>query len=130
MKRLFTLSLLLALPLGLVLGPMNARAALSDATDQLQDVGNAAYDTTGEPEDATTIVGDIINVVLGLLGVIFLILLIYAGILWMTAAGNSDQVDKARNILVTSIIGLVITLAAFSISNFVVDSLLTATGNA
>ena len=119
MKTFFTL-----LFANIALFPAIARAQYDSFLDDVAD--NADINTT---TSATDVVANVIGIVLGLLGVVFLVLLIYAGILWMTAAGNSDQVDKARNILVTSIIGLVITLAAFSISNFVVDSLLTATGN-
>lgn len=69
------------------------------------------------------IIGSIINVFLGFLGIIFLVLLLYAGFLWMTAQGEPKQVEKAKEILKQSIIGLIIIVAAFAISNFVLTSL-------
>lgn len=65
-------------------------------------------------------VGSIIKVVLSLVGIIFTVLMVYAGFLWMTARGEASQVEKAQEIIKSSIIGIIITLAAYSISNFVV----------
>lgn len=65
--------------------------------------------------------GQIIGIVLSFVGVVFLVLTIYAGIMWMTAAGNSQQVDKAKGMLINSIIGLVVIFAAYAITAFVGD---------
>jgi hypothetical protein len=45
--------------------------------------------------------------------------MIYAGILWMTAQGNEQQVSKAKNLLINATIGLIITLAAYAITSFI-----------
>jgi len=68
--------------------------------------------------------GLIISVVLSLVGVIFLILMIYAGILWMTASGNEQQISKAKGLLVNAIIGLIVVLSAYALTNFLGDYLL------
>lgn len=68
-------------------------------------------------------VGKIINIALSLVGTVFTILIVYAGIKWMTAQGDSTKIDTAKNTLISSVIGLVIVLAAYSISNFVVAKL-------
>ena len=109
----------------LILMPFAASAAI-DLNTNLGNVGNSAYNTSS-PTDALTIIGTVINVILGLLGVIFLLLTIYAGFLWMTAAGNEETVAKAKNILKTTIVGLIIVLAAYSIASFVVTQLANAT---
>lgn len=72
-------------------------------------------------------VGKIIKAVLGLLGTIFLALTIYAGVLWMTAAGEEEKITKATGILKTSVIGLIIILAAYSITYFVLSNLFRVT---
>jgi len=68
-------------------------------------------------------IGDIIAVLiqafLGLLGVIFLILVIMAGINWMTAGGNEDKVTKAKKTLSRAVIGLIIVVSAYAITYFV-----------
>lgn len=108
--------------------PLAAGAAgISGLENQLNTVGGEAFGTTA-PTDLLEVIGTIINVLLGLLGIIFLLLTIYAGFLWMTASGNEEKVEKAIGILKTSIIGLIITLAAYSIAGFVIDQVATATG--
>lgn len=72
-------------------------------------------------------VGKIIRIILGLLGTIFLVLTVYAGFLWMTAAGNGEQTEKAIGILKTSIIGLIIVLVSYSLTYFVLDQVFKAT---
>lgn len=67
------------------------------------------------------IIGTLINVFLGLLGVVFLLLVLYAGFLWMTAGGDDKQVEKARKMLVNATVGLVIVLSAYAITTFVMN---------
>jgi hypothetical protein len=67
--------------------------------------------------------GSIIGLILSFIGVIFLLLTIYAGILWMTASGNSAQVTKAKDILINAAIGLILVFAAYSITAFIGNNL-------
>ncbi|MCF6276965.1 MAG: pilin [Candidatus Magasanikbacteria bacterium] len=69
------------------------------------------------------IVGQVVQVALGLLGIVFVILIIYSGFLWMTSAGNEEKVGKAKKILMSSIIGLFIILSAYAITTFVFEAL-------
>lgn len=73
------------------------------------------------------IVGSIINVVLGFLGIVLLAYMLYAGFLWMTAGGEEDKIKKAKGMITNAIVGLVIIVAAFAISNFVLGSLINVT---
>lgn len=95
------------------------------ADTNLSTVGTAADFGT---ESLTAIVGSVITVFLSILGVIFLILTIYAGAIWMTAGGDGKKVDKAKGILINAVIGLLITLSAYGISVFVINLLTDATG--
>jgi hypothetical protein len=70
----------------------------------------------------------IVQVILGFLGVIFLVLVLYAGFLWMTAAGNEEKIKKAKDIMIAAVIGVAIILSAYAITYFVIDNLLRATG--
>ena len=54
---------------------------------------------------------------------IFVILMIYAGILWMTAGGNEKQVEKAKNIISRAAIGLVIVVSAYAVTYFIFTNL-------
>ncbi len=72
-----------------------------------------------------TIIGRVINVILGFLGIILLFYVLLAGFKWMTAGGNSKQTDEARDMIKNAVIGMVIIVAGFAISNFVIKQLAT-----
>lgn len=76
----------------------------------------------GAGTDLRTVVARIINFVLGFLGIIAVVIILFGGFKWMTAAGNEDKVAEARKLLVAGIIGLVIILAAWAISTFVIGA--------
>lgn len=59
----------------------------------------------------------IVRPILGVVGLIFFVLMIYAGVLWMTAGGNGDTVKKAKGILVNSVIGAAIVVSAYAITS-------------
>lgn len=73
------------------------------------------------------IIGQIINVALSFLGIFFLGLMLYGGFRWMNAQGDNEEVKKAKDIIRNAIIGLVVIVAAFAISNFVLSSLVNVT---
>ncbi len=74
------------------------------------------------------IAAGIINIFLGLLGVIAVTLILYGGFLWMTSKGNEDQIKKAKMLMVNAVIGLIIITSAYAISRFVLSKLSEATG--
>jgi len=102
--------------------PLAARAQLSEAQSDLTDIGTALG---GTQSDLPTLVGAIINVLLSVLGIVFVILVVYAGFLYLTSQGETKNVDKAKKLLTQSVIGLVIIVAAYAISSFVIDALVT-----
>lgn len=63
-----------------------------------------------------TIISILIQVVLGFLGIIFLVLTISAGFKWMSSQGNEKTVGEAKESLKNSIIGLLIVIAAYTIT--------------
>ncbi|MFH0840406.1 MAG: hypothetical protein V1865_00255 [bacterium] len=84
------------------------------------------YDTSQRTIDP--IISTIITVVLSFLGVIFLLLMIYGGFLWMTGGGNEKQTVKAKQIIVAAMIGLIIVVAAYAITFFVIDQIAEGSG--
>jgi hypothetical protein len=68
-------------------------------------------------------IGGIINVIMGLLGVVAVLVILYGGFMWMTAAGNEEKVGKAKKLIIAGIIGLVVIFAAFAIATFVISNL-------
>jgi hypothetical protein len=62
----------------------------------------------------------IVNVLLGFLGVLAIIVILFGGFKWMTSGGSEDKVAGARQMIVAGVIGLAIILAAFAVVQFVV----------
>ncbi len=115
-----------------------ALAALTLSFVAVAPFAHAAGFTNGLPEAgvktglSTTrtlpeVIGSIISVVLSFLGIIFLLLVIYAGFTWMTAQGDPKAINKAREILTGAVIGLVILLASYAITTTVTKELQKAT---
>ena len=103
---------------------------LDDASNRLVNSGSSAgFNTAVSPTPQfLEIVGGIVQGVLGLLGVFFFIYIIYAGIVWATAGGNTERVDKARSILKNNFIGLVMVLFAGALIAYVMAAVTAAAG--
>lgn len=84
----------------------------------------AGLGTTATP--LSEIVGNIIYAALSLTGVIFVILIIYGGFMWMQARGNQEDVAKAKKIIESAIIGIVLIGLAFAITSFVITQITSA----
>ena len=69
-------------------------------------------------------IGKVVGVVLSLVGVVFLILMIYAGFTWILARGNEQDVTKAKDLIIAAVIGLIIVLAAYAITAYIGDKLM------
>ena len=64
-------------------------------------------------------IGSVVGIGLSLLGVFFLMLIIYAGYTWMLARGNAPEVEKAKSTIINAVIGLVIVLVAYTLTTFI-----------
>lgn len=74
-------------------------------------------------------IGRLITVLFSVLGVLFTVLIVYAGYLWMMARGDDEQVTKSKNIMGRAVIGLIILMSAYSITRFVVPRVLEGSVN-
>jgi hypothetical protein len=74
------------------------------------------------------IIGNVIRVAITLVGVVLLLLLLYAGFLWMTAGGDTEKVKKARGMIFNAIVGMIIIVLAYAITDFVIQQLAGVTG--
>lgn len=84
--------------------------------------------TTGELTnlpvvDANSALQNILNTVYFWAGIVCVIVIIIAGFYYVTSAGNSATIQKAKNALTGAIVGLVITISAFAITAFVTGRL-------
>ena len=73
------------------------------------------------------VIGNIIKILLMLLGTLFVILLLLGGFRWMTAQGDAKKVEEARDLIKNSVVGVVIILAAYAIAAFVLKEAYKAT---
>lgn len=98
-----------------------------DQTGQLSDIDITDEVALGT-NNPTIVVLRLINTALTLLGTLCVILLIYGGFLWVWARGDSEQIQKSKDILQGTIIGLVIVLASLGITQYVFTRVADITG--
>ncbi|MFC1787619.1 Mbov_0395 family pilin-like conjugal transfer protein [Patescibacteria group bacterium] len=99
---------------------------LKKAETLLTEVGGTSGEKLGVKQSLPSLVGSLINAFLGVLGIIFVILVIYAGYLYMTASGDDEKVKKAKKLLGQAVIGMVIIVAAYAIATYVIGALVGA----
>ena len=104
-----------------------ADGSLNGIGESFDEIGSASGLQGSEGRSLATIIGAIINGFLGLLGIVLVVIIIYSGYLWMMAQGNAAQVDKAKAMISQAVIGMIILMAAYAISQFVLDAIISGT---
>ena len=66
-----------------------------------------------------TQIGIIIGGILAFIGVLFFGLMIYGGFTWMLARGNEQEITKAKDLIISAIIGLIVVLSAYAITYYI-----------
>jgi nitrate/nitrite transporter NarK len=81
-------------------------------------VGNSGMTTQGlfGPDG---IAGQVINIILYIIGIIAVIMLIVGGIQYATSSGDEKRVTKAKNTIIYALLGLAIAILAWTLVNFV-----------
>ncbi len=83
--------------------------------------GNTAV-CSGDAKDAKEIAKNVISVLLWIVGMASIIVIVYSGITFVTSAGNPSQITRAKTMLMYAVIGLVVSILAYAIVNFIVGS--------
>lgn len=78
----------------------------------------------GNQADISEVVIGIINGVVGSLALVAVIFIVVGGVNYMTSAGDSGKIQKAKNTILYAVIGLVICVLAFAIVNFVIANVI------
>ncbi len=109
--------------------PLEASATTTGGPDIMGQLnaGSKAAGYGTEAQDIRITVAKGIQLVLSLLGIVFVVLIVYAGFLVFTAAGNDENVSKAKKIIEYAVIGLIIIVSAYSITNFITSRILAET---
>ncbi len=119
MKKFLTILLFIA---SVVFSTPLVHAQLNQSTGIL-DSTVGPKTKAGLQGDLPTTAATIIKLALSLVGSIFLFLVIYAGILWMTAAGDGEKVQNAVKIIRAALVGLIIIMLAYAVTYFVTSRL-------
>ena len=80
--------------------------------------------------DPRNLAQQIINVLLGFLGIIAVGIILIAGFKWMTAGGADDKVTEAQTMLMQGVIGLIIIIAAWGLATWVIGTIVSTVGTA
>lgn len=104
-----------------------ALPAIVSAQSDIFGVNYGASTGLGQQDPRETI-ANVIRIALSFLGIVAVLIVLWGGILWMTAAGDDGKVETAKKVLFSGLIGLIIILSAFAITQFVVNQLINATG--
>lgn len=116
-----TLIILILILINAFLLPSLLCLAQSNPGDSLNQTRNAADLPTG---DVPTYLGQIIGAGVALSGSIFLFLIIYGGIIIMTAAGNEERYGKGKKVIYWAVIGIIVIGAAYGITTFIFNAIL------
>ncbi|MCX6795526.1 MAG: hypothetical protein NT165_02245 [Candidatus Falkowbacteria bacterium] len=116
------LSLLLCLPY-FVFAASSTPSGDSGVIGKMRAVAEPSYEAVTS-DSLLTYAGEFIAIILGMLGIIFVGLMIYAGLKWMMSAGDADDIKKAKATIRMAIIGLIVTVSAYALWKFIADYLL------
>ncbi len=86
-------------------------------------------DNSGLPSnvnDPRTVAANVIRYILGFLGILAVVIILYAGFKWMTSGGSEEKVGESKKMLIAGVIGLVIILSAYALADFVITQIFNA----
>lgn len=108
-----------------VLFSVVSTATVGDALNVLDRNVVPATNITGSsiPQgDLAEAAGFWIKIALSVVGVLFFVLIFYAAFTWMVSEGEEEKVKKARNTIVASVIGLMIIVSSYAITNIIINN--------
>lgn len=76
-------------------------------------------DITKSDTELPSLIGKIVGAGLALIGVIFFVIIVYAGISWIMAMGKEEKINEAKDMIVGAILGLIVVLSAYAITAMV-----------
>jgi lysylphosphatidylglycerol synthetase-like protein (DUF2156 family) len=111
--------------LGLMAGAIALFSFLPTASAALITPGDSPGEVaaaTGGEGSIRALVLKIVNYFLTFLGIVAVLMLIYAGVTYVTAGGEQDKVDSAKKIIMYALVGIIIILLSFAIVNTVLGA--------
>lgn len=93
-----------------------------------QTADKAGFSEKEQQRDLPTLMGQMINYGFGILGVIFLTIVLIGGYLWMTAGGSEEKIEKAKKFIINGVNGMIVIFLAYALAYVILFSLGNATG--
>ena len=98
----------------------SAQAGLWDMQKDTLGEIETTFENVGTTDDPEEIVIEVIKIFLGFVGLIVIVILIWGGFRWMNAGGNDEELKKSKQVITRALIGLVIIIASYAITEFIV----------
>jgi len=99
--------------------PVYAQTLSKDIISQVDSAGGNAGYATSSTSTPMVFFASFISVMLSIIGMLFFVLLIYAGYVRLTAHGEEDRLKESTKTMVAALLGLTIVLLSYSITKFV-----------
>lgn len=81
----------------------------------------ANLELANSDQDPRDLIVTIVRYLMAFVGLVAVIIIMYAGWLWMTSNGAPDKIDKAKKTLVNGVIGLIIIIISYAIVMFIIN---------
>ena len=114
MSKKILLAITFLVAIFIIATPVFAQFGLDETAQKAQYSSNT---------DIYGVITTVVNFVLGAVGIIFLAVMFYAGLRWMTARGDEEKVTKAKDGALAAIIGLILVTASYGIARFVLGAI-------
>lgn len=117
-----TMSLLGLVGLGAIsLSPSVTAATRDTVKEGVTGVGGSGPGNSAE--DFKTVIKNVINILLFLIGMVAVIFIVIAGLRFVTSNGDTNTVSQAKNTIIYAVLGIVVAVMAYAIVNFILDNL-------
>lgn len=130
-KKIATIAAVIAIVLAGVFAPVPTVSAAPEDQDICTKYKNADGNPNYEmicgksknESDAQEVVKNVLSTVFTWLGIISVIVIIVGGVFYLTSQGEPDKIKRAKNAILYALIGLIVSLLAFAIVNFVLTAM-------
>jgi hypothetical protein len=114
---LLTLGIIGSLSLAVPQSSVGAIDVFQDACSG--DASSTALCKDRDKDQVQTFAKKLVNAMLYVLGAVAVIVIIFAGVFYVVSMGDATAISKAKNTLLYAVVGLIVAIAAYAITNFV-----------
>jgi hypothetical protein len=94
-----------------------------DGADETIPDDSVVLDNPLSTDSLPVLIGQVIRGILGIVGSLALAVFVYGGLVWMTAAGNAERVNKGKNTLSWAAIGLAVIFLSYPLIRYILSAL-------